>query len=91
MTADRRLRSQQQKVLSALRERLVERSEVVVSVAERERLDREIDSLALAARDLDIPWASITLALYMSEAEAIKTYEKQQVPRSTHGLSESRS
>ena len=74
MTADDHLRSQQENVLSALRERLIERSESVVSAAERERLDREIDSLALAARDFDVSWARIASVLYMSEAEAMKTY-----------------
>ena len=74
MTADHHLRSQQESVLSALRERLIERSESVVSAAERERLDREIDSLALVARDFDVSWARIASVLYMSEAEAMKTY-----------------
>jgi hypothetical protein len=81
MTADQHLRSQQQNVLTALRERLIERSESLVSVAERERLDREIDSLALAARELDVPWARIAPVLYMSEAEAMTTYGKPQAPR----------
>jgi hypothetical protein len=71
------LQSQQQNAIDALCERLVERSEPGLSVAERERLDREIDSLALAARDCDVPWARIALVLHMSEAEAVKFYGKQ--------------
>jgi hypothetical protein len=77
MTADQHLRSQQEDVLSALRKRLIERSESLLPVAERQRLDREIDSLALAAREFDVPWDRLASVLYMSEAEAMKTYGKQ--------------
>ncbi len=76
-TPVQRLQLRQQNVLDALCERLTERSEPGLAVGERERLDEEIDSLALDARDCEVPWARIARVLHMSEAEAVEYYGKQ--------------
>jgi hypothetical protein len=79
MASDRHLQSQQDNVITELRE-LIARTEPVVSVAEQERLDREIDSLALAARNFGVPWDRLAFVLHITEDEAVERYTEQARP-----------